>query len=103
MLKEERQRLIEELLKNNSVISNADILNLSNVTEMTIRRDLKEMEEKGLLVRIHGGAKSINTDVDETNQKKNLAISVSVQSIDHRKNMLHNLSPKKLMKVIPFF
>ncbi len=70
MLKEERQRLIEELLKNNSVISNADILNLSNVTEMTIRRDLKEMEEKGLLVRIHGGAKSINTDVDETNQKK---------------------------------
>ncbi|MDT2767595.1 DeoR/GlpR family DNA-binding transcription regulator [Globicatella sulfidifaciens] len=70
MLKEERQRLIEELLKNNSVISNADILNLSNVTEMTIRRDLKEMEEKGLLVRIHGGAKSFNTDVDETNQKK---------------------------------
>ncbi|MHA3225918.1 DeoR/GlpR family DNA-binding transcription regulator [Globicatella sulfidifaciens] len=70
MLKEERQRLIEELLKNNSVISNADILNLSNVTEMTIRRDLKEMEEKGLLVRIHGGAKSINTAVDETNPKK---------------------------------
>lgn len=70
MLKEERQRLIEELLKNNSVISNADILNLSNVTEMTIRRDLKEMEEKGLLVRIHGGAKSINSDVEATNPKK---------------------------------
>lgn len=70
MLKEERQRLIEELLKNNSVISNADILNLSNVTEMTIRRDLKEMEEKGLLIRIHGGAKSINSDIEAANPKK---------------------------------
>jgi DeoR family lactose phosphotransferase system repressor len=28
-----------------------------NVTEMTVRRDLKVLEEKGLLIRIHGGAK----------------------------------------------
>lgn len=63
MIKEERHRLIEELVNTNGVISNSDILKLARVTEMTIRRDLKELEDKGILIRIHGGAKSIESEI----------------------------------------
>lgn len=75
MLKVERQDFIINLLKKNNVISNSEIINLTHVTEMTIRRDLKELEEKGLLVRIHGGAKIIDefsTDSHGTNDRNYL-------------------------------
>ena len=29
-----------------------------NVSDMTVRRDLAELEEKGVLTKIHGGARS---------------------------------------------
>ena len=58
MLKEERHRIILDILRNNSVISNSEIMERTSVTEMTIRRDLKELENNGKLIRIHGGAKS---------------------------------------------
>ena len=41
-------------------VSVADIAKLTNVSEITIRRDMAEMEKQGLLKRVHGGAKSIN-------------------------------------------
>lgn len=56
MLKEERHQLIlNKLTKNRKVLS----VNLSRelaVSEDTIRRDLKELEAKNLLYKVHGGA-----------------------------------------------
>lgn len=60
MLKVERQNFITRQIKQNNIIRVSEITELLNVTEMTIRRDLKELEEKGILKRIHGGAKSID-------------------------------------------
>lgn len=57
MLKEERQQIILELLDKKKIIRISDVTNLIEVTEMTIRRDLKELEQSNLLTRIHGGAK----------------------------------------------
>jgi DeoR family transcriptional regulator, fructose operon transcriptional repressor len=58
MFSEERQIRISELLKNKSSIKVNELSNIFNVSESTIRRDLQEMEEKGLLTRTHGGAVS---------------------------------------------
>ncbi|ACV28127.1 Lactose phosphotransferase system repressor [Anaerococcus prevotii] len=60
MLKEERQDLILKELKKNGIIRVSEITDLLDFTEMTIRRDLKELEDKKLLVRIHGGAKCLD-------------------------------------------
>lgn len=57
MLKEERQQIILDLLDQRKIIKISDLTNVIDVTEMTIRRDLKELEQHNLLTRIHGGAK----------------------------------------------
>lgn len=56
MLKIERHRLIEEMLKQTGSIIISDISSALKCSEETVRRDLKEMESSGLLKRIHGGA-----------------------------------------------
>lgn len=58
MLKEERQRKILDLVNENRIMKVTEIKDLLQVTEVTIRRDLKELEDQGLLQRVHGGANS---------------------------------------------
>ena len=57
-MREKRIEVILEKLKENGIISTLELTEELNVTEMTIRRDLKYMEDRKMLVRIHGGAKS---------------------------------------------
>lgn len=59
MLKEERQKIILDKLKENDIIQVSQMTDLLDVTDMTIRRDLKDLEDKKLLIRIHGGASKI--------------------------------------------
>ena len=56
MLAISRQNLIKELLQENKSVTIADLAVRMNVTRETIRRDLKEMEEAGIIQRVHGGA-----------------------------------------------
>ncbi|MFL0248823.1 DeoR/GlpR family DNA-binding transcription regulator [Clostridium neuense] len=63
MLKEERFQKILDMLNENNIIKITDINEKLGVTEITIRRDLKVLEEKGLLKRIYGGAKKIEKPV----------------------------------------
>ena len=51
-----RRGNILELLDSKQTVSISDLVERFEVSEMTIRRDLKALEEKGLLHRIHGGA-----------------------------------------------
>ncbi|KXX69683.1 DeoR/GlpR family DNA-binding transcription regulator [Flammeovirga sp. SJP92] len=56
MLKEERQQFIlDEIRKNNKVLSSELSISL-NVSEDTIRRDLRELSDSGKIRRVHGGA-----------------------------------------------
>lgn len=57
MLAEERQQLILQMLKENNVVKIQEICELTNCSESSARRDLQLLEERGLLIRIHGGAK----------------------------------------------
>ncbi|MDC7227795.1 MAG: DeoR/GlpR family DNA-binding transcription regulator [Spirochaetales bacterium] len=51
-----RKLHIRESIKNSGTVSVADLAQELSVSEMTIRRDLSEMENEGFLKRTHGGA-----------------------------------------------
>ncbi|HLK27144.1 MAG TPA: DeoR/GlpR family DNA-binding transcription regulator [Puia sp.] len=58
MLKEERHKIIlREINLHNKVLSN-DLSELLVVSEDTVRRDLNELAEQGLVLKVHGGAMS---------------------------------------------
>lgn len=56
MLKEERQQLILDILKKESKVIAAELSEKLNVSEDTIRRDLRDLDSAGLIKRVHGGA-----------------------------------------------
>lgn len=58
MNKRERLSEITRLVNKKGTIRIAEIVELLNVTDMTVRRDLIELEEQGVLTKIHGGARS---------------------------------------------
>ncbi|MCP4790207.1 MAG: DeoR/GlpR transcriptional regulator [Gammaproteobacteria bacterium] len=50
-----QKKIMNRLHEVNSVLSSADITSLFNVTVQTIRKDLNELSELGLVRRVHGG------------------------------------------------
>jgi len=60
MLKIERHKRILEYLRENQFITVENAAAALDVATMTIRRDLKQMEQQGYLARVHGGAR-LNT------------------------------------------
>lgn len=58
MLAETRQERILEELARRDAVSVSGLCGLTGASEATIRRDLRELETKGKLERVHGGAVS---------------------------------------------
>lgn len=58
MKKADRHRLILDVIERTGRLRLADVARESGMTEMTIRRDLEELEQAGALTRVHGGAVS---------------------------------------------
>lgn len=56
MLKEERLQQITQMLGAAGKVEVSQLCRLFGVTEITIRRDLNELEQQGVAVRSHGGA-----------------------------------------------
>lgn len=56
MIAGKRKKLIVELLNDTETVIVQDIVDKFNVSPITVRRDLAELEKQGLLVRTHGGA-----------------------------------------------
>ena len=64
MLPAARKEFLLNTINETGILYTNEIMKQCNVSEITIRRDLIELESKGLLVRTHGGAvKSIATDM----------------------------------------
>lgn len=59
MIKEHRHSMILKLLDENHSVKVSELVEELNVTDMTIRRDLKELEDENLLIRTHGGARKM--------------------------------------------
>lgn len=56
MFGEERKTQIISLLTKYGNVKVSDLSRIYNVSEVTIRKDLQELEEEGLVKRVHGGA-----------------------------------------------
>lgn len=80
MLKDERFQAILNLIENKGTIKVNDIVEKLNVSDMTVRRDLSELEQSGLLKRVHGGA-----TIDTFNKKE---LSHSDKLIIHKDEKL---------------
>lgn len=65
MLTEERHRYILNEINKHNMVGIKDLEKELNCSLSTVRRDLSELEELGLLVRVHGGAKRVYTLEDE--------------------------------------
>lgn len=65
MLAAERHALISQAIQEGRVVSTAELADTLDVSTETIRRDFAELETKGLLVRVRGGATSTDHLSDE--------------------------------------
>jgi len=65
MLKTERQKKIIHEIENKEVVSVADLTTNLQVSEITIRRDLDELEKLGKIQRVRGGARSNDPALSE--------------------------------------
>ena len=57
MLKNERQERILELIDEHRYVTAQQLSRLLYVSLPTVRRDLAELQQQGLILRNHGGAK----------------------------------------------
>ncbi|MBM7614399.1 DeoR/GlpR family DNA-binding transcription regulator [Alkaliphilus hydrothermalis] len=74
MFVEERKSKILEILKNSHRIQVNDLTEALEVSESTIRRDLQDLEQAGLLKRTHGGAVKVeHTGFEATMGEKQLS------------------------------
>ena len=58
MVADERRQKILEMVSQNGSVKVTELSKIFNTSEVTIRTDLADMEYKGLLTRVHGGAVS---------------------------------------------
>lgn len=60
MKKQDRLNYILEEIRTYNRVRSADLCNQLNVSEDTIRRDIKELSDRGRIKKVHGGAMSSN-------------------------------------------
>ena len=56
MFKEERHQLILDEVTRHNKVRSAELCRMLKVSEDTVRRDLKELADKGIVRKVHGGA-----------------------------------------------
>lgn len=90
MLSEERKALILEYINENKAVSATELMKKFNASEATIRRDLTEMDKKGLISKVHGGAVSLQSQIvsdfnisdrEEKNRDEKIAIAKYAASL----------------------
>ncbi len=81
MFAEERKLKIIELLNQNKKVTVAELVNLFNVSSATIRSDLRELSDKGQIIRTHGAAiiESGAGFEPDTEQKRDLNLAAKQQ------------------------
>lgn len=70
MLSEERKRQILDMLQEKTSVSVSELSDKFNVSEVTIRKMLNELDDHGFLKRTRGGAMSLTTSVSEFEEKE---------------------------------
>lgn len=92
MLKTDRFQAIMSLLERSGTVKVSDIMEKLSVSDMTVRRDLDELEKQGLLERVHGGArlKDLYRQVELSHNEKQIMHKEEKQRIVEKANALIN-------------
>lgn len=71
MARHERQNEILKMLRETRTVKITKLANYFEVTRETIRKDLYDLEEEGLIEKVHGGAilSKANNETDYFNRK----------------------------------
>jgi len=80
LLTEERHKYILETLSKKGIVKINEIVDLTNSSESTIRRDLTYLEGKNMLKRIHGGATLLKGRFSEPSYNEKLDRNISEKS-----------------------
>lgn len=81
-MKESRHVAILQELDRNGVVSVKELTALLDVTDMTIRRDLIDLEKQGLLVRVHGGAhRKVKDGINEASHTEKNMINIEEKKV----------------------
>src|SRR3984893_19378550 len=75
-----REREIMTLLRDTGEVSVPGMATRFSVSEMTIRRDLAELERRGVLVRTYGGARSLSQDVGDESYNDRASEALSLKA-----------------------
>ena len=72
-----RHQIILDILNKKKYLEVLDLCKILDVSAVTIRKDLKLLEEKGLLFRTHGGASLENPYINEkaVNEKEKISVA----------------------------
>jgi DeoR/GlpR family transcriptional regulator of sugar metabolism len=65
MLARQRQELILEAVRTTGGARVSELVERLHVSDMTVRRDIDELARRGLVTRVHGGATTAGSSVDE--------------------------------------
>src|SRR5262245_14764285 len=65
MLAQQRQQAIFDLVQQRGGVRVADLVRELGVSDMTIRRDLEVLAERGLVAKVHGGATTVGAGSTE--------------------------------------
>ncbi|BBU41371.1 MAG: DeoR/GlpR transcriptional regulator [Bacillaceae bacterium] len=79
MLKEERQQKILQILNEEHKVIASDLSKRLSVSEDTIRRDLKELDNRGLIKRVHSGALRIGPPVVDFSTRQHMFNEVKIK------------------------
>lgn len=110
LLTPERHQLILQLIKEKSIVKIQELVDLTNTSESTIRRDLTQLEEEKYLKRIHGGATRLKGKLQELsmNEKstKNLhqkkLVAQYAASIVEEGDCIYLDAGSTLLEMIPY-
>lgn len=81
MFAEERKAVILQLMESGKPVKVGDLSQRFEVSESTVRRDLQELENGGLIQRTHGGAISVQSGFELSYQEKEIRFYVEKQKI----------------------
>lgn len=81
MLTPERHRMILQLLKERNIVKIQDLVDLTNTSESTIRRDLTQLEQEKFLKRIHGGASRLQGKLQEPSMTEKSSKNLQEKSL----------------------
>jgi DeoR/GlpR family transcriptional regulator of sugar metabolism len=78
MLTQQRKRLVLDRLRKDGRIVAKDLSQELSLSEDTIRRDLRELAQAGLLTRVHGGALPASPTVARLSDRRNMSADAKV-------------------------